>query len=122
MQPEGLAIGYPDSFFFLLLLRLEANSDMVSMFLVIAACFSCNLPDLNSSKLNPIAFKVTKIIFPNNTIQQKFIKSKCHCPCLKPLFLTILTPLLSQCCYLKDKREKSGNLLKRTLIPPSPKM
>jgi hypothetical protein len=95
---------------------------MVPKFLVIAACFSYSLPDLNSSKLSPIAVKATKIIFPNNTIQQKFRKSKFRCPCPKSLFLTILTPSLSLSSYEKDEREKPGNLLKTTLFLPSPKM
>jgi hypothetical protein len=63
---------------------------MVPKFIDIAACFSCSLPDLNSSKLSPIVVKASKIIFPNNTIQKKLRKLQCHCPCRKPQLLILL--------------------------------
>jgi hypothetical protein len=44
---------------FLVFLYYQANAEMFSRFRVAIACFSCSHSNLNSSKLSPIAVKLT---------------------------------------------------------------
>jgi hypothetical protein len=54
---------------------IQANAEMVPKFQVATACFSCNPPDLNSSKLHSLAVKFTKIIYVNTNFEIKAPRS-----------------------------------------------
>jgi hypothetical protein len=48
-------------------LCFQANAEMVPKFQAATACFSCNPPELNLSKLSSLTVKAVKIIFQNYT-------------------------------------------------------
>jgi hypothetical protein len=79
---------------------------------VATACIWCsplhfNLSTKSSTLVSMPPNYFSKLV--NSFLIQKTEKSRG--PCLKPLLLTILTPLLSDCLYKKGGREKPKKLL-----------
>jgi hypothetical protein len=83
------------------------------------SCFCVLLMLLLLVKISFIAVKANKIISPNYT-STLIQKSKSRGPCLKPMLITILTPLFPLYFYQKDERAKPGNLLTNDGLFPSP--